>query len=196
MLRTLLIHIPGFLVVLRFVLGPAVLVLGWNGRSGWLFLFCFLLAFVSDVFDGILARRLGVVTERLRQTDGWVDAWFYVCLLLGMWWGYQEVLAKLLGWIGLIVALQIVTAGLDWFKYGRLTSYHAILAKAWSLSLFTALVIFFATGKATLLPLALFLGLLSSLENLAITLLLPYWAHDIPSVFHAWQQKKKEKDHA
>ena len=45
-----------------------------------LVLWMFVVAFVSDYFDGVVARALNVVTRRLRQADSLVDTIFYVVL--------------------------------------------------------------------------------------------------------------------
>ena len=47
-----------------------------------LFGVCLILAFLSDVFDGILARRLNVATPDLRRLDSIADSTFYLAALL------------------------------------------------------------------------------------------------------------------
>ena len=36
---------------------------------------------------------------------------------------------------------------------------------------------------------AIGVALLSHIERIAITLLLPTWTHDVPSLFHAWRKR-------
>jgi phosphatidylglycerophosphate synthase len=62
-------RIPVLLVATRFLLGPILLFLATQGATGGWFLLGITAAFLSDVFDGIIARRLGVATERLRVAD-------------------------------------------------------------------------------------------------------------------------------
>jgi phosphatidylglycerophosphate synthase len=52
----------------------------------------FVVAFVSDYFDGVIARALNVVTRRLRQADSLVDTVFYVVLAVATWTLHPEVL--------------------------------------------------------------------------------------------------------
>jgi CDP-diacylglycerol--glycerol-3-phosphate 3-phosphatidyltransferase len=41
--------------------------------------------FLSDAYDGILARRLGVATESLRRLDSLADTLFYAAALAVAW---------------------------------------------------------------------------------------------------------------
>jgi len=92
-LKRILLSIPSSLLLLRFVLGPLLLVSAFDCKEGhkdtpfgcpW-FVIGFTAAFLSDVFDGIIARRLRVDTEKLREYDGWVDTWFYCWILVSAW---------------------------------------------------------------------------------------------------------------
>ncbi|MES4793470.1 MAG: CDP-diacylglycerol--glycerol-3-phosphate 3-phosphatidyltransferase, partial [Chloroflexota bacterium] len=72
--------LPWALVALRAVLGPLLLLAVWAGRSGPLVIAGLTAGFLSDVFDGVIARLLGSATERLRVADSWTDAFYYLCL--------------------------------------------------------------------------------------------------------------------
>jgi phosphatidylglycerophosphate synthase len=58
--------IPLALTGLRVALAPMLLLLAWNYPRPWALALCLTLAFLSDVFDGIIARRLHVATATLR----------------------------------------------------------------------------------------------------------------------------------
>ena len=57
-------------------------------------LWLFVVAFVSDYFDGVIARALKLVTHRLRQADSLVDTVFYVLLAAATWTLHPEVLRR------------------------------------------------------------------------------------------------------
>ena len=63
--------IPWMLVGLRFAIAPLLLVDALDGSAGSGFLGGYIIAVLSDIFDGILARRLGVSTVAVRQADSW-----------------------------------------------------------------------------------------------------------------------------
>ena len=150
--------------------------------------------FLSDVFDGVVARRGGVATPFLRRLDSSVDTIFYLCVAYAAWriapdplranrWGVTAVLATM--------ALNYVA---EWLRFRREASYHARSARLFGLVLFAALAWLLATGSGALLAAAIVCGLVSHLENLAITLVLPEWRHDVPSVVHAWRIRRAALD--
>ncbi|MCV5084856.1 CDP-alcohol phosphatidyltransferase family protein, partial [Escherichia coli] len=71
-------RIPLLLTALRAALAPVVALLALRFPSGLAFALCLAGAFLSDVFDGILARRWGVATQTLRRLDSAADSLFYV----------------------------------------------------------------------------------------------------------------------
>lgn len=52
--------IPLFLTALRAALAPVVVLLAISRPSRAAFGVCLVAAFLSDVFDGVIARRLGI----------------------------------------------------------------------------------------------------------------------------------------
>ena len=61
--------IPGILVALRAAIAPFLL---WDAIDGTIsvwFIIGYLVGFFSDIFDGVIARRIGVSTAQLRQAD-------------------------------------------------------------------------------------------------------------------------------
>jgi len=52
-------HIPLALTALRALLAPVVVALALLWPRPWAFALCLVAAFLSDLFDGIVARRLG-----------------------------------------------------------------------------------------------------------------------------------------
>jgi phosphatidylglycerophosphate synthase len=75
-------YIPTLLVIYRFAVAPFLLWDALDGKTTIWFLIGFITAFIGDIFDGIIARRLGVSTAALRQADSWADGCFkhFSCL--------------------------------------------------------------------------------------------------------------------
>ncbi len=63
-------RLPLALTLLRAGLAPVVVALALAWPNGVAFGACLVVAFLSDVFDGIVARRLGVATATLRRLGG------------------------------------------------------------------------------------------------------------------------------
>ena len=60
---------PEHLTTFRLLLGPVLLASSFFGEHPRFFLFALVAGLLSDIFDGILARRFGVATDALRAYD-------------------------------------------------------------------------------------------------------------------------------
>lgn len=172
--------VPPALVGLRFALGPVVYVAIAHQAPAAVVVTLLTAGFCSDVFDGVIARRLGTATPALRKADSYVDICYYAWVAAAAWLAAPGVIAAY-AWplVGLAV-LQLLCWGLDVAKYGRIATYHAYSAKAWGIALFlvSAAVLGFRTdGPFVWLMIAA--GVVSLLEGIAMTWVLPSWTHDV-----------------
>jgi len=71
-------NIPQLLILLRLLMAPVILFLGWKfGENGALaILILMYIGLFSDIFDGIIARKQNISTEKLRRLDSQVDMLF------------------------------------------------------------------------------------------------------------------------
>ena len=187
--------LPALLVSFRAALGPGIILAAWLSRRDWLLVACIALALLSDIFDGMLARRWGIDTEALRRWDTRADTFFYACVLVVILIRHPQALER--RWL-LLAALVAVEVGQQLFaviRYGRHASYHSILSKIWGLLLAAATIALLGWGLDNwLLDLALAWGILCNLQGLAMTMLLPVWRRDVPTLWHAWQLRREAKD--
>ncbi len=191
-MRTVIMRTPWLLVWLRLALGPALagLILAGAGRS-WL-IGLFLLAFLSDVFDGIIARRLGNATAQLRHADSVVDTAFYACVAVAACLHYPQMLRDYWPGLGGIIALELLRYAIELRKYGKIAAYHMWSAKLWGISLFVALVELFWRGEpGSAFKLMLALGIYANSEGLLTSLLLNRWHTDLRSIWHVLPQRQQ-----
>lgn len=178
--------LPISLTVLRAALAPALLVIAYDGGSHVAFGLCLTTSFLSDIFDGMLARRLGIATPGLRRLDSTVDTIFYLCATYCVWHLHRgALLSRASGLIALAV-LEALRYAFDWWKFRRAASYHMWSSKTWGLALFVAFFLLLALGiDSAATGIAIYLGILADLEGLAISVVLERWQADVPSVIHA-----------
>jgi len=189
-------RIPAGLVAFRACCAPALLVLERVGASGRVLAGVVFLAFVSDVFDGIVARRLGVATENLRQADSIADAFFYLAALAVLILrAPQAALAGMPG-IAALLLLEAIRLLVECRKFGRMAAYHMWSAKVWGIALWLGFSEAFITGQAgPFFWSAIVIGVLADLEGLATSCILSSRQHDIPSIWHAVRlQRKREAE--
>jgi phosphatidylglycerophosphate synthase len=182
--------LPATLIAFRFLLGPVLFLDARDGTtSGW-FLWILTAAAVSDVFDGVIARRLGIVTAWLREADGRTDVWLYSWIVVCAWITHPEFVMAYRIPLLVVIGLQTTSWLIDWIKYRRFSNYHAYTARAWGATLFIATIAWFGFDTAGIfLWAAICAGVICTLEEIAITLTLPRWMHDIPSLSHALRMR-------
>jgi CDP-diacylglycerol--glycerol-3-phosphate 3-phosphatidyltransferase len=175
------------ITLLRLALAPTLIVLARDGAPGWLLACALVAGFVSDVVDGMVARHASAVTAFLRRLDSAVDTVFYLAVAYAAWILHPEPVRALAVPILIVIGGEALNYLAALLRFKREASYHAWSAKAWGLLLFLALLVLLGTGSAVLLPSALTVGMIAQMETLAITLVLPSWRHDVPSIWHAWR---------
>jgi CDP-diacylglycerol--glycerol-3-phosphate 3-phosphatidyltransferase len=172
------------LTILRLVLAAPFIWIGASVGSGSLAAVVLAVGFVSDVYDGIVARRFRVATAGLRRLDSAVDTVFYLAAAFCVWRLHPRAMLNHRWLIVAVLGTLLAGHAFELWKFRREASYHAWLAKAWGAALFMALVFLFVAGDEWLLTIALWLGLASHLENLLITALLRDCQSDVKSAFH------------
>ncbi len=179
----MLTRLPWFLVLSRIVAGPAMIALAAAGQ-GAACAVVLSLGVLSDIFDGIIARRLGVATPALRTWDSRADVLFWASAVVAVVILRPELVPALWPAAALIAALEIANHAFSFAKFRREASPHHVLSKAFGLGLWLLFGLAFATGRpGVVLWLVLGLGVASQLEAFAITLRLREWRCDVPSVF-------------
>jgi CDP-diacylglycerol--glycerol-3-phosphate 3-phosphatidyltransferase len=181
-------RIPWLMVATRAVLGPVV-ILGerakWNGITLAVLI---VMALLSDIFDGVLARRWKCDTAGVRLFDSMADIVFYVCCAAALWMRHPSVVRGLALPIAAVVGLEALGLATAFVKFGKLPSYHSYIAKIWGLVLASALVAAFVTKHPEgWLIAALGLGALSNLEGVSMSLIMPVWRQDVKTLAEAWR---------
>lgn len=180
------------LTTARVFLGGMLLVLASAGRAGPPYVFCCVAALLTDVYDGVLARRYGVDTAGLRRYDSLADTVFWLAAAGSVWILHPEVLTRHAWLLGALLTLEVGRHGFDFLRFGREAAYHAWSARLWGVSLFAALIAVMGLGKPSpWVGVALTLGLVADLEGLMISAILPVWTHDVKSIVHAWRLRRR-----
>ncbi len=184
--------LPLGLTTLRAGLAPVMVLLAIDLPSQAAFAACLVTAFVSDVLDGIIARRLKVATPALRRFDSLADSLFYLAAVFCAWHLYPEVIRAHQLALGALFGLEIARLLFDIAKFGREASYHMWSSKLWGISLFLAFLSLLACGQSGLaISFAIYLGIAADIEGLAISIVLRRWRTDVPSLVHAWRERQQ-----
>ena len=175
--------IPWWMASVRTALGPVILIGERSNWSGSGLAALVLTALLSDIYDGVLARRWKCDTAGLRLFDSMADTVFYVFVGVALWVGPSAVLRENAPLLLALLGLEATRYAFDFAKFGKPASYHSWLAKGWGLVMALAVVVAFASGGGeALVRLSLALGLLCNAEGLAMSLILPRWVRDVKGI--------------
>ena len=148
---------------------------------------------LSDILDGMVARRAGLDTDNLRRLDSAVDVLFWLSVLSTALWLEPGALQPWSLWLlGLIFGEGLIYA-VNRIRFRRGSATHAWSAKLFGLALLAGFSELFLTGATgTLFVGMIVTGYLALLDVLAIALILPHWARDVPSLYHAIRMRRAE----
>jgi CDP-diacylglycerol--glycerol-3-phosphate 3-phosphatidyltransferase len=185
--------LPAGLTFLRLLLAPVMLANAMTMRSRMFFLVCLSTAFVSDIYDGVLARRLGVASPRLRRFDSVTDIVFYISALICIWIVHPEIVREFWPAIAALVGLEAIGQSISLLKFHHTAAIHAYSAKLWGIFLFAAIcavLVWDSTG--ILFQAMLAVGFVAYAEWIAILLLGRGDMVDVSSVLQAWRSRRFE----
>ena len=99
---------PIGLTVLRLLLAPVMVWMVYAGAPGIAFSAVIFTAFVSDYFDGVVARRVGVASAELRHFDSRADLVFYATAAWVVWRLHPQVVKTVAVPALVVIALDVV----------------------------------------------------------------------------------------
>ena len=186
-------NIPKALILFRLILAPVILALAYfiGDDSKITIVVLMYLGLISDILDGIIARKQGVSSARLRRMDSQTDMVFWLSIGFATWILYPQLIANNYVSIYVILAMEVACYVISLVKFKKETCTHAFLSKLWGITLlvaFTSLIGFNHAGIP--FTLAIVMGLISHIDRILITIILPKWTHDIPSAYHAYLIRK------
>jgi CDP-diacylglycerol--glycerol-3-phosphate 3-phosphatidyltransferase len=174
------------LTLLRAALAPILVAIAFTSRSPTGFGICLVVALLSDIYDGKIARRLGVATPGLRRLDSIADSIFYVAATYCVWLLHREVITDNLVPLLVLLGLELLRYSFDFLKFRKEASYHMWSSKLWGVFLFLAFFSVLVFGRSGIaVYLAIYVGWWADIEGLLISIVLPYWKNDVPTIVHA-----------
>ncbi len=178
--------IPAALIWFRLLAGLLIALLAYTDAPRWWIVLLMTAGLLSDIFDGIIARRLNISTQTLRRLDSSVDQVFWLCILVATY-----LLAPAFYWenkVSIIVLLcaEALCYLVCYLRFRKEVATHAIASKIWTLILFATLVDIVLNGTSHFwFQLCFYAGMITRLEVILILAIIRQWTHDVPSVYHA-----------
>ena len=181
-------HLPFALILFRLFISPVMVWIAYHqyAYAGYLLAALLIAGILSDVFDGVVARKLGISTDSLRKWDSNVDVVFLVSNLIAAWmFQPEEVIAKT-PYIVSIIGFELLMYAISLMRFKKLPANHAYSAKVFAVWICIALTTLFATGSwSTVFYIMYAFGVLSYLDNMLILLLLKEYKVDTKGFWKA-----------
>ncbi len=184
--------LPKALIFFRLALAPIMLAYAFNTKhTGWFLVVCLWLGLLSDIFDGIIARKLGIATNWLRKADAWVDLVFWIAAGICVWILNPTLISKYANYIILLFCLEPISDLINYYKFGRAGCAHNWLSKLWGIFLLiTFSFLLLGMYAENLFTVSIILGVISQIDRIIISSLIPFAECDIPSCYQAYLRKQ------
>jgi phosphatidylglycerophosphate synthase len=149
------------------------------------------LGLLTDIFDGIIARSLGIATQQIRRLDSSVDQVFFIAAAVAAFLLCEEFFRDNAVMLIALLSVEALTYAVSFLKFKKEIATHSWGAKLWTLILFATLIqLVLQCQSDVLFVICFWLGLLTRLEIIAIILMLRTWTNDVPTVYHAFALRR------
>lgn len=181
-------RIPILLIFSRLAIGFIIIILSYLNVDNYKELSVSLLTvgLLTDIFDGIIARKLAISTQTLRRLDSTIDQIFFICVVVATYMQCEDFFLSKKLLIFTLIGLEALTYVVSFIKFQKEIATHTIGAKIWTLLLFATLIeIILNCQSNTLFLICFWIGVVTRLEIIAIVLILKKWTNDVPTFYHA-----------
>lgn len=177
----------------RIAAAPFLLGLIWFDER-LIFTWLLLISYSTDAIDGYLARKLKITSPRGSQLDSFGDQITLIIGLIGLFYFENEFIKTNLVLILIVFIPYILQMVIAYLKYGKSTSFHTYLAKLSAIlqSIFILWALFFGPEYG-LFYVMIGIGLLETIEEIALIFLYDHWASDVKGIYWALRDKRRLK---
>jgi phosphatidylglycerophosphate synthase len=192
--------LPLILIYSRLIIGLTTILLSFKHIDNYKLIAVLLLTIglLTDIFDGIIARRLNVSTQILRRLDSTIDQIFFISIAAATYIQCPDFFIFNLSMLTILFGFECFCYVICFLKFRKEIATHTIGAKIWTLLLFATLVqIILQCQSIILFNICFWVGLITRLEIIGIILTLKKWTNDVPTIFHSLKlrQGKEIKRH-
>ena len=165
------LNIADWFSVARIILFLPLLVFIFTDER-LIFTWLLLIAFLTDAIDGILARRLKIVTKRGAHLDSVGDRLTLLAAFLGVWFFEKSFVLDKIELILIPASLYLIQSLVAFIRFRSGTSFHTYSAKITFLLLavFTLWLFFFGFEPA-LFYFTLIVGITNLIEENILTII-------------------------
>jgi phosphatidylglycerophosphate synthase len=188
--------LPIVLIYSRLIIGFAIVLLSALHIENYAVIAVALLTIglLTDIFDGIIARRLSISSQKLRRLDSAIDQIFFISVAIATYIQCPAFFSENKIKLFILFAIEATTYIISYIKFKKEIATHSIGAKIWTLILFATLIdIMFHCQSAILFNWCFWIGIITRIEIISIILILKTWTNDVPTFYHSLQLRAGKK---
>lgn len=189
-------RIPIILIYTRLILGISVIIFSLLTINNYkeIAITFLTIGLLTDIFDGIIARKLNVSTQNLRRLDSTVDQAFFISFAIATYIQCPNFFTANVIKLTILFSIEALTYIVSFVKFKKEIATHTIGAKIWTLFLFATLVQIIAQcNSLVVFELCFWIGILTRLEIIAIIITLKKWTNDVPTFYHSLMLRKNKE---
>ena len=184
-----LITVPNIICMVRMAGSFVLIAIALMGKSE-VFIWLYLFFAMTDWVDGKLAILLNQRSVLGARLDSWADTALYAALTFGAVTMHGATLRSEMTYVLAALCTTLISVTTALWKFRRWPSYHTRAAKiTWFLIMVGAACLFLDWPlwplRITLVAIAI-----THAEAILITIVSPTWRFDVPSVYHAWRDRR------
>lgn len=164
-------YVPNMLSILRIILSLLLIPLY---PVDYFFIIVYLTIGLTDVLDGLIARKFGYVSELGAKLDSIADLIFYsiyVLLFLKLFSSAFESLFQVI--LILIICIRLINMIVTKLKYKKIVFIHTIANKLTGLLVFLAPLVLLYVDHAVPIKIMFAIALVAAIEELLISIKYP-----------------------
>jgi len=188
-------YVPNVLSVLRIILALSLLFIpvAADGELLPLFLTVYIIAGITDMIDGPLARKFKVTSELGANLDGIADYTFIAVALFRLVPVLNFDLPLVISLIAVFALLKIIGMLVGYIRYKQLMMMHTYAAKtgAFLAFLFPLAYHYSRLDENTIIIFLALYVYAFLIEEIAINMVMPEPRRDISSFRHAWKIRRE-----
>lgn len=180
-------HIPFLLIYSRIVIALIFLLMAFSTffYRDETIVILLIVGVATDFFDGVLARKWNVSSEKLRVWDSNADQVFWLAAIFNIFYLNVEFITTQWMSIVIVLVLEFLAYLVSYIRFKKSVATHSLLAKLWTVTLLLFLIDLCLFHSSTWVYWAcITLGIVSRGEIIGILLLLKNWTTDVPSILY------------
>jgi phosphatidylglycerophosphate synthase len=191
MMKSKSYYLVNAITLYRIVAAPVLIILALTGNLN-VFKWLLPVSFLTDLFDGTMARKLEVTSVFGSKMDSIGDDLSFVASAVGVFAFKLDFILHNIIMLAPLIGLYLFQTICALIKYRKITSFHTYLAKLAAILQGCFLILLFLLPAPIywLFCAAAFLTIADILEEIIILFYLPVWEADVKGLYWVVQKRK------